>query len=98
MSSHTPTDTRSNRMTDTEVTAGDGSAVTSEVGEEAHLLFLDPTRCARNRARSMKYGIPMSAQLPRLGSSSHSSSPPTNPAGEHVHSDPPESQMIHNQR
>ena len=51
MSSHTPTDTRSNRRTDTEATAGDGSAVTSEVGEEAHLLFLDPTRCARNGAR-----------------------------------------------
>lgn len=94
MSSHTPTDTRSNRRTDTEATAGDGSAVTSEVGEEAHLLFLDPTRCARNRARAMKYGIPMSAQLPRLGSSS----PPANPAGEHVHSDPPESQMTQNQR
>ncbi|KKF00907.1 hypothetical protein [Mycolicibacterium obuense] len=72
-------------MTDTEATAGDGSAVTSEVGEEeARLLFLDPTRCARNWARAMKYGIPMSAQLPRLGSSSHSSSPPTNPAGEQV--------------
>ena len=94
MSSHMPTDTRSNRRTDSEVTAGDGSAVTSEVGEEAHLLFLDPTRCARNWARAMKYGIRMSAQLPRLGSSS----PPANPAGEHVHSDPPASQMTQNQR